>query len=335
MVEQALNSLAQAGFGDLVAQARIILNTPDPAEGPVPPGWMAESRIIAAVSLLAPPQPDPLIGIRAGRELQFATFGVLGFIAQNCRTLGEAITFVLRFESLICNTSRFRLEHQPGLTLLQWTPHGLPDERLQRYFGEYLLSGLVHLMRQLLLPPHDPVLAVHFPYAAPTDGALRASYQQWLGCPVYFQQAQSAIVLATADLDLPLRYSNPELRETLERHALQQLVQLDAQQQLADQVRTLLRSLLRHGGASRERVAAQLGITGRTLHRRLEQEGQSYQTLLDELRLELAQSHLLQTTATVEEVSQRLGFTETQSFIRWFRRQLGLAPGAYRRQHQA
>ena len=79
------------------------------------------------------------------------------------------------------------------------------------------------------------------------------------------------------------------------------------------------------------RLARQVDVSPRTLHRCLQESGTSYQTPLDAVRWDLARSYLEERHFAIEEVAFLLGFAETSTFYRAFRRWTGMTPGEFRR----
>jgi AraC-like DNA-binding protein len=109
--------------------------------------------------------------------------------------------------------------------------------------------------------------------------------------------------------------------------------QLQAQQQSGSalgQIRLQLHDLMRTGIPRRELVADRLNISVRTLDRRLADAGQTWQSLLDSMRLQLAREYLLRPDMTVRDVAERLGFADIRAFQRRFRTWTGLSPSEYR-----
>lgn len=91
---------------------------------------------------------------------------------------------------------------------------------------------------------------------------------------------------------------------------------------------------MHQGLASRELLAESLGISSRHLHRQFEREQYSYRQLLDELRLEIAYRHLSDSNESIDHIALQLKFSESQSFIRWFKQHAKQTPGEYRRSHK-
>jgi AraC-like DNA-binding protein len=100
----------------------------------------------------------------------------------------------------------------------------------------------------------------------------------------------------------------------------------------AGSVRRIVFETLESGEPAIESVARRLGTTPRTLQRRLHDEGTSFHQVLDEVRREVAVSHMRGRRATIDEVAFLLGFEKPSSFHRAFKRWTGVTPGEFRRQ---
>jgi AraC-like DNA-binding protein len=95
----------------------------------------------------------------------------------------------------------------------------------------------------------------------------------------------------------------------------------------------LSRQLQQHGEVRIRALARELHISVRTLQRRLGEEGTSFAVLVDEVRHELARTLIRRADLSLVDVATRVGFAEFATFSRAFKRWTGLAPGAYRNQH--
>ncbi len=124
----------------------------------------------------------------------------------------------------------------------------------------------------------------------------------------------------------------PAARPELARYAHAYLDSLagGASQSMTEKVRRMVRSLLPSGNCSVERVAGQLGIGRRTLHRKLLQEGATFTDILDEIRVTLAVQYLGHSERPVSYVAELLGFSMQSAFSRWFRDHFGCSPSAWR-----
>jgi len=121
------------------------------------------------------------------------------------------------------------------------------------------------------------------------------------------------------------------LRKTLEAHALSQLALLDSDTDLTSLVKQSIQKQLVDGVTRQDMIAEDLGMTSRTLQRKLGQEGVSYQKLLDEVRQQMAEDYLRNTDMSIPDIAFRLGYSETTSFHRKFKAGKGQTPGEFRK----
>ena len=138
------------------------------------------------------------------------------------------------------------------------------------------------------------------------------------------------ILFRHADVELPFLTLNEAMWSAFEPGLKQRLAELEADASMSDRVRAFLNEALPSGRVSVEIVSRELGMSRRTLQRRLTSEGTSYQRLLQETRSALADHYLRQTTLPAAEISFLLGFEEPNSFYRAFREWTGRTPEGMR-----
>ncbi|MCK0536757.1 AraC family transcriptional regulator [Alcanivorax quisquiliarum] len=275
---------------------------------------------------------DPLLGLHLASNIQPATFGVIGHLVQTCDRFSDVLDTLTRYNGLLSNIGTTSVNLAPGQVHVCWQCH-VGGPLFQRHAREYVMGAFVTLVRLLLPGQPDVPLAVHFPHERPGGEQLHASYQALFRCAVYFRQDAACVVLPARLLRERLPHGDTSLREMLEQHARTELGQRAAAQAprtLTADVRHLIQQTLPHQPPSRDSIAAQLGLSGRTLHRRLASEGSSYQALLDDARLERARTLLTTTDTTHADIAVALGFGSAQSFTRWFRRRTGATPSNHR-----
>jgi len=127
-----------------------------------------------------------------------------------------------------------------------------------------------------------------------------------------------------------MRQPDEQLLKTLENHADILMADISHKQPLPLQTKNVIRGLLLEGIPRKEIVAKRLGLTERTLQRRLQQFDCSYQQILDEVRLDQAKELLTQTELSIQDIAAKLGFSEPRSFHRSFKNWLGITPGDFR-----
>lgn len=274
---------------------------------------------------------DPLIGLRLSALVNLAALGVLGYVAQTSSTLRDLITTTIRYDLLLSNLGH-TWERQEGQVVYWGWDCYVEDPEVRRATID-CVTGCRAVMISNLLRRRDcaAVLGVRLPHPAPRDPQVLRGYEEFFGCPVQFNQPEASLLLAADAMGQALALADPELHTRLEEHAALLLNKRTGSVPLLDQVRGAVRGQLAQGRApTREEIAEELGLSGRTLHRRLQEADTSFRDILDAIRLEMAQDYLRDTELTVEAIAQRLGFQESQSFIRWFRPLAGTTPGEYR-----
>ncbi|MCG8669759.1 MAG: AraC family transcriptional regulator [Pseudomonadales bacterium] len=278
---------------------------------------------------LIPQTNDPCYGLHTSAFIQPASYGVLGYIAMNCGTVGEALVKIPVYEKIVGDMGVTTTKTDGEDIWVRW--HCNFDHPIvRRQVIENVLSSWTRYTRWITGEFDRSPYVVHFEHSAPEDPALLSEYEQAFGCPVKFDQPYSALLVTQEYLDHPIRQADPHLLQTLEDHATQILHEIDKDQPLKYRVSNLLRLMLKSELPRKETIAEKLGMNIRTLQRRLRDEGSGYQELLDELRLELARNYLKNSRLSIDEISSLLGFAEPRSFHRSFKKWVGVTPGVYR-----
>ena len=278
---------------------------------------------------------DPAFGLHTSQFVQPGSYSVIGYIAMSASTLLEALSRVSVYEKLVGDMGLTETRPLNAQQIeIRWIcrHHRQP---IRRHLIENILGSWVRYSRWLVnndtLCP-DKIL---FEHSAPKDKALLEEYRSVFGCEVLFGQPYSAIVTNQEMLAYRLRQPDPMLFSTLEAHAAQKLHELGLiGNSLAQKVQLRIRALIDDGMPRKEQVAVDLGMTERTLHRRLQDEGTTWQVLLDQVRDDLACALLRDTDQPQTEIAEKLGYSDTRSFQRAFKRRCGDTPGNWRQQHK-
>lgn len=273
---------------------------------------------------------DPLIGLHLASDIQPATFGAIGMIFQACTTFSDVLDVAVRFSGLLSNIGRTSVVHAPGLVEVRWEClAGGPAFRRQA--GDYVMGAFVVLAR-LLVPESERLLrSVNFPHPRPDDAARSREYFDFFRVPVHFDRPLASVVLSAEALKLRLHHGDALIKDLLERHAQELLRQRAQARSLPDDVQRLVAAMTLDGIPTRDMVAQQLGVSSRSLHRKLQEAGTSYREILDSVRLRLAHERLLGSSDSIADIAACLGFSSHQAFLRWFRDCTGHTPGEFRK----
>lgn len=286
---------------------------------------------------------DPLFGLHTSQFVQPGSYSVIGYIAMSATNMLEALSRVTLYEKLvgdmgITETRAFDEQHVEVRWLCRHQ-----RQPVRRHLIENILGSWVRYARWLInnddLHPAQ-VWLEHSPPSAKNNGEERSNdprteqpkeYRDVFGCEVLFNQPYSALIVPLHFLQYRLRQPDPVLFSTLDAHAAQKLSELGLDNgSLSQRVQLRIRALIEKSIPRKEQIAEDLGMAERTLHRRLKEENTSWQLLLDEVRDDLAQALLRDTCLPQADIAERLGYSDTRSFQRAFKRRCGCPPGEWR-----
>jgi len=311
-------------YHPLLAKANIAADLFDNNNQRIP--GLAMEQLLA---LLIDASGDPCFGLRSSRLIEPASYSVLGYASMNCANLRELLARVPVYEKIVNEMGESHTDIADGFVLQRWQCH-FSNPQVKRHMVESVLGSWHTYTRSLLDFDGGLIDSICFEHAAPTDAALLPDYTELFGCPVHFEQAASGIRFREALLDLPFPQADEKLLQTLLDHASQQLAEMDRNQSITDQVKNLLRLLLKEQVPTSTVIAEKLCMSSRTLQRKLSDENTHYKDVLNELRLELALHYLENTELPLESIAHELGYAEARSFYRSFKQWTGRTAGAYR-----
>jgi AraC-like DNA-binding protein len=151
--------------------------------------------------------------------------------------------------------------------------------------------------------------------------------------PVEFEANFSGFSCSSESLQIPLPLADVEMAHNAHR-LLHLLPQVNGPEPIGDKVRRTISLLLPSGRATVDQVASHLGLSARSLQRRLDEEGLQFGELLSGVRQELATAYLANSSRPVTSVASLLGYSSPSSFTRWFAGSFGVAPQAWRASHR-
>jgi AraC-like DNA-binding protein len=194
-------------------------------------------------------------------------------------------------------------------------------------FGYELLYGaLINTLRGMLNAP-QLCLRMELPYPRPEHSDL---YYEVFGADVHFDCGSGRIVFHQDLLNTPLPSSNAVLRNLDEAECARLLADLEEENSVAEQTLRLLRKL-EGQYPQMPQIANMLNLSPRTYRRRLDEEEQSFQKLLDQVRGEHATRYLQNTRLPLSSIAYMVGFSDASNFRRAYQKWTGKAPGAVRR----
>jgi AraC-like DNA-binding protein len=306
LVTQALESL---GFSP--PQLAALVDNPDPAAP-------ASGLVDMAANLTG----NPDLGIDLAYATTMRLLSPVVYLMISGPDLGAALHDMTRYAPVAMHrpTSAMLLVEKQATTFVFGPEPGGPA------YSEYLAALLMRLFRYIVDTPGLRPIAARFPHAAPADLAPR---REIFGPDVRFGQPRIALTFSPEQLRLPCPHASAVLHALHER-ALHEALQAELEDLLLARVREALAEALALETPTTATIARTLGLSERTLQRRLKERGTSFERLLVEVRRHKMLQLLAQRSLSVEAVAHATGYRDPSSFHRAFRAWTGVTPAVYR-----
>lgn len=302
----------------------------EPPDLKSPTAKISVAQLLAAYRNALKLSRDPCFAVRLGQSVQVTTYGMYGYALLSAPNQRAVIDLVLRYNRLVLATADLSFQEEPADQVGIWTIEPLaikPTElRLRRFIVEVYLGTLSSLSVDLL-ERSDIRKEIRLAYPCSPDLPL---YEELFQCPVYYEQDRNELRVNTIWIDRPIRRYNELTFLTMQKTCAEMLEQIGPAAGIA---RDLQLALLESGGRfpTIEAVCQRLGMSPRTLRRKLEAEGTSYGAIVNETRIRLAKKYLRETLMNVDEIASRIGYSDASNFRRAFQRSTHVTPAMYRR----
>lgn len=267
---------------------------------------------------------DAALGLHLGERLNLSAHAILGQAFMTCHTLDEALGLFMKYYHLLSPELELSLERSNDHYRL--TMVAAPDPETEVFGAELMAAAILNTLRGLL-SRSDFLLHVDFPYPEPAHGdTYRALFGEG---SVHFDCSHQRICFDRHLGDIRLPSSNPVLRDLYETECARLLTDLEGSDSVVEQILSLLRKL-EGQYPQMPQLARMLNTSPRTLRRRLEAEGESFQPLLDSVRAEHATRYLKNTRLPLASIAYMIGFSDPSNFRRAYRKWTGSTPAEVR-----
>ena len=273
--------------------------------------------------LLAHRLDDEFFGMDP-RKLRSGSLAFMCRAAMAQPTLVQGLEVVLGFLSLMLERLPATLVRRQSLAEIVLQE---PAEDPARAFTYFTYWMMVHGVACWLVGRRIPILAIELRCAQPAHGD---DYAVMFSENLRFGRPRTRMIFAADCLDAPIKRNEDELQRFLAQAPANILVKYRDPQSLASQIKQDLRQLPAAQWPETEGLAHTLCMSASTLRRRLAEEGQTYQGLKDGVRKELAIGWLAEPELSFADIASNLGFADTSSFYKAFRKWSGTNPGHYR-----
>jgi AraC-like DNA-binding protein len=270
---------------------------------------------------------DPSFGIHVGERTSPSEYGLIGYLAANSRTLGDALGSLVELHRIWSDAIGFELRRGRGTVALVYVHRGgIPPER-RRHESEQMMAALLRFVEEAIAAPVKPT-EIRFEHEAPPD---LGEHHRIFRSPIIFSAPATEIVLPAELLGARLAEADPVLGGLIRTQAEAALAGRVNGGGLIEKLRAELRSRMAEGKSwSLGEAAAAMNLGPRTLQRALAGQGLTFRKLEEEMRIEAARRMLADPQLGLAEIAHRLGFSQPSAFHRAFRRATGATPREFR-----
>ncbi|MEY4978846.1 MAG: Urease operon transcriptional activator [Pseudomonadota bacterium] len=264
------------------------------------------------------------------RPLPWGSYGLLARASLTAPTLGVALKRWCRHHGLLTDDVRLLLRVDGPVAQLHIAEHRhngpiAPGGPLREFCLVSLLRN-IHGLASWFMDSRLPLLGAQFPFEAP---AHASAYAVLFDGPTDFNTGPAGIRFDARYLSLPIQRDEAAMRQMLQRALPLQVRPYRRDRLLVQRVRQVLASQPQHAHNAHD-LAAQLGLSARSLHRQLQAEGATLQALKDDTRRQRAMDLLQRTQKPLKQVAEAAGFQNEKSFMRAFKDWTGVTPGEWR-----
>lgn len=267
---------------------------------------------------------DQALGLRLGLRLNLSAHAILGQAFMTCRNLSEVMDLFLRYYHLLAPTLHLEFEEVGDYCFLTTVSDTYIANMQFSY--ELMYAAVLNTLRGLLNKPALE-MRVELPYPRPEHAAR---YREVFGEEVLFDCLRGRISFHRELLNTALPSSNTALRSLYEAECARLLADLEEEDSIAERTLRLLRKL-EGQYPQMPQIASMLNLSPRTYRRRLEEEQQSFQALLNKVRAEHATRYLQNTRLPLTSIAYMVGFNDASNFRRAYLKWTGQTPNEVRR----
>jgi AraC-like DNA-binding protein len=276
---------------------------------------------ISFLNLVAGALPDDLLGFHLAQSFELREVGLLYFVLASSATLGDAMARAERYSTITNEGIRLWCQDESDFRI-RYSYVGVP-RHTDRHQIEFWATALIRICRSLTGTDLRPIrVSLAHPRCAASD-----HLDAFFGCEVAFGCDQDEVAFARGAPQLRLVEAEPYLNELLVRYCEDALSRrVDPASPIRASVENVIAPLLPHGRARAGVVARALGMSERTLARRLAAESLTFFGIQEDMRKDLARHYLADASLPISRIAWLLGFQEVSAFTHAFKRWTGQTP---------
>lgn len=269
---------------------------------------------------------DDCIGLEVIKHVTPTSFHALSYAHHASSSLRESLQLMEKFSEVVTTAIRVETKETPTEVIVHW--HLVDGSIKPSPHAEDAFIGLIVNAGTQLFSTNNPTPIISLKLARDKPQNT-TKHDELFKCPITYGAEHCELHMARQIVDTHLPTGNAELVRINEQVLTEYLVRFKKNDIAAAVYKTLL-EIMPDGEPTQEKVAAALGTSSRSLHRKLKELNTSYKTIVDETRQHLARQYLKQSDQSITSITYQLGFKDVSSFSRSFKRWTGLSPSEFR-----
>ncbi len=272
---------------------------------------------------------DPILGVKVGSQVTFTSYGTYAMLLMSAPNFDQALKVGTKFQSLSLLFSHMTLHYDKDWIELRYT---LPEAsaELRSFIADRDLMGTYIFVREFLEKPNEILLGAGTARPKP-EGKFLIEYQRYIDFDLQFDQPYNWFRLPRAILNVSMKHGNPLAHQLYRVQAYELLRKFYSQgEDIVSQTKQVIDGYEGHFPSVPE-MAKMFAVSERTYRRKLSVANTSYQAILDEHKKQRCLGMLAAGKVSVITLAEQLGYAESASFLRAFRRWTGSTPKEYLR----
>jgi AraC-like DNA-binding protein len=268
---------------------------------------------------------DDCLGFTLARDFDPREIGLLYYVMASSQTLGDALKRVARYSQI--TNEALVVHYREGRELVINLSYAGVPRHSDRHQIEFCMFAVLRICRVLT---GQNLVPRHF-WIAHRQSGTNSEMTRFAGTGVEFEATTDEFTLNANARELPLIYADPFLNNLLLKYCEAAIADRSGNaSQLRTRIENAISSLLPHGRVVVDDIARGLGMSKRTLARKLSDEGLDFTEVLQQLRRDLAVRYLDDPKLNISKIAWLLGFGDVSAFTHAFKRWTGKTPSQMR-----
>lgn len=269
----------------------------------------------------------PAVGLQIARLIEPAHIGIMGYLGLSCQNLGEALSRFEHYHRLAYDCNDLQIQAIDQSIEISW---GIDAGKPGQLADETAIALFTNITQQLIAPATLQLNRVEFVNLPPANTHI---YEQYFGCPVFFEADKTRIRIPVATLAIPINRADDTLKQLLENQATALMHELPQHDRFDQQLQQYITQAVQQGDIQIKHIATKMDLSVRSLQRELVKRGYSFQQRLAQVRETLAKQYLQDPNLSLIDIALLLAYSEQSAFQRAFKQWTAQTPFQWR-QHQ-